>query len=65
MIVNGNTLLELAPIKDMLRTKEKAHGVSYGLSEAGYDIRVKQKIVFYPDRVYQGLSAQSLLFHHS
>lgn len=44
MIMNGKLLLQAAPIKDMLKTKERAHGVSYGLSEAGYDIRVKQDI---------------------
>lgn len=44
MILNGKLLLKAAPIKDMLTSKERAHGVSYGLSEAGYDIRVKQDI---------------------
>jgi dCTP deaminase len=48
MAVNGKTLLELAPIKNMLTTKEKLHGVSYGLGEAGYDIRVKQDVTFTP-----------------
>lgn len=48
MAVNGQTLLDLAPIKNMLRTKEKAHGVSHGLGEAGYDIRIKQDVVFTP-----------------
>ena len=48
MAVNGQTLLDLAPIKNMLRTKEKAHGVSHGLGEAGYDIRIKQDILFDP-----------------
>lgn len=46
MIVNGQALLMAAPIKDMLTAKHKAHGVSYGLSEAGYDIRIKQDILF-------------------
>lgn len=46
MIINGSTLLERSPIKGMLRTKEKDHGVSYGLSEAGYDIRIKQSVIF-------------------
>ena len=48
MIVNGKSLLEAAPIKNMLSTKERAHGVSYGLAEAGYDIRIKQEVVFKP-----------------
>ena len=48
MIYNMNVLLEAAPIKDMLKTKERDHGVSYGLGEAGYDIRIKQEILFSP-----------------
>lgn len=46
MIVNGKTLLELAPIKNMLSSKESNGIVSHGLSEAGYDIRIKQNITF-------------------
>lgn len=46
MIVNGEALLLAAPIKNMVQTKEREHGVSYGLGEAGYDIRVKQDILF-------------------
>jgi dCTP deaminase len=48
MIINGQALLEAEPITDMLRTKEKAHGVSYGLSEVGYDIRLKQRVRWIP-----------------
>ncbi len=46
MIVNGQALLDAAPIRDMISTKEKAGGTSFGLSEAGYDIRIKQDINF-------------------
>ena len=46
MIINQHELLELAPIKNMVGTKQKEHGVSWGLSEAGYDIRIKQDVVF-------------------
>lgn len=46
MIVNKHFLLALSPIKDMLTEKRIAHGVSYGLSEGGYDIRIKQEIRF-------------------
>lgn len=45
-VINGQTLLRMAPIKDMATQKMKGHGVSYGLSEAGYDIRIKQDVVF-------------------
>jgi dCTP deaminase len=44
--MNGNSLLIAAPIKDMLTTKGHANGVSHGLGEAGYDIRIKQAIDF-------------------
>ena len=46
MISNQHELLELAPIKNMVGTKQKSNGVSWGLSEAGYDIRIKQDVVF-------------------
>ena len=46
MIVNRHELLIAAPIKDMVPEKKREHGVSYGLAEAGYDIRIKQDIVF-------------------
>lgn len=48
MIVNGSRLLAAAPLSPMLATKERAHGLSYGLAEAGADIRVKQTIRFVP-----------------
>lgn len=46
MICNGFDLLTQPPIKDMESNKINRHGVSHGLSEAGYDIRIKQKIEF-------------------
>lgn len=46
MIINGQSLLLIAPIKGMADAKEREHGVSYGLGEAGYDIRIKQTIEF-------------------
>jgi dCTP deaminase len=51
MIVNGETLLYAAPIKNMLREKVSHGGVTHGLSEAGYDIRIKQRVVF--GRLYE------------
>jgi dCTP deaminase len=44
MIINGLDLINAWPLEPMLRTKEKAHGVSYGLSEAGYDVRIAQTV---------------------
>lgn len=48
MVVNGTVLLFHAPIKDMAESKIKEHGVSYGLGEAGYDIRIAQEVWFSP-----------------
>lgn len=48
MIINGTALLKLAPILNMETSKKTLHGASYGLSEAGYDIRLKQDVRFYP-----------------
>lgn len=46
MIINGKALLELSPIKDMIPHKVTGNLVSHGLSEGGYDIRIKQTIQF-------------------
>lgn len=46
MIVNGNSLLAARPITDMYAGKREIHGTSYGLSEAGYDIRIQETITF-------------------
>jgi len=49
VIINSRRLIEAAPIKGMINDKMRQHGVSFGLSEAGYDIRIKQSIWFRPD----------------
>ena len=47
MIVNSSHLLALAPIIDMVEGKMVGMGgTSFGLSEAGYDIRIKQTVRF-------------------
>ncbi|QEP29844.1 dCTP deaminase [Sinorhizobium phage ort11] len=48
-IINRNTLFLMKPIKEMKSQKIQENGVSYGLAEAGYDIRLKQEISFIPD----------------
>lgn len=45
MIYNKQSLLTAAPIKDMLTEKVRGPLTSHGLSEAGYDIRIKQDLV--------------------
>lgn len=49
MIVNGQQLLSASPIVGMLLNKHKAGGVSYGLAEVGYDVRIKQGLHFHRD----------------
>lgn len=47
MFVNRQTLLKWRPIVHMEESKMTYEGTSYGLSEAGYDIRIKQDIEFF------------------
>lgn len=49
MIINRTYMLHAAPIKNMTSEKKKFDGFSYGLSEAGYDIRIAEDINFYPE----------------
>lgn len=46
MIINGKALIKAAPIKNMLTEKHRLHGVSHGLTEAGYDITIEQDVMF-------------------
>ena len=48
MIFNQTALLQAKPIKNMLAAKVDHNGVSHGLGEAGYDIRIKQEVIFDP-----------------
>lgn len=50
MIITGEGLLNAAPIRVMAEQKHDGPGgTSWGLGEAGYDIRIKQEIKFYQD----------------
>jgi dCTP deaminase len=46
MIINGQSLLRVQPLDPMVPTKTRFEGTSHGLSEAGYDLRIKQDITF-------------------
>lgn len=49
MIINGTALLDAAPIVDMVHGKMVGPGgTSFGLGEAGYDLRIKQTVRFRP-----------------
>lgn len=52
MVINGKSLIEAMPIKDMLTEKHKHNGVSHGCAEVGYDIRIKQDVCFFPARYH-------------
>jgi dCTP deaminase len=47
MVVNGKSLYRSSQLLGVTDRKVSQHGVSYGLGEAGYDIRIKQDITFY------------------
>lgn len=48
MIINGKTLTSKQPLAPMRTDKGHEHGVSFGLSEAGYDVRIAQDVVMHP-----------------
>lgn len=50
MIINGRKLYDARPVFPMAGMKLREHGVSYGLSEAGYDLRIKQAVTLHPFR---------------
>lgn len=51
MILNRQALLDAAPIEGMISDKRYHNGYSWGLTECGYDIRIKQSVwMFYGRR---------------
>ena len=48
MICNGRKLYDARPLTPMSAMKLRENGVTYGMSEAGYDIRIKQDITLHP-----------------
>lgn len=48
-IINGKALLAAAPMSPMVESKQVTHGVSHGLSFAGYDIRIRQSVTMSPE----------------
>lgn len=50
MILNGRKLYDAKPVSPMLGMKLRDHGVSYGLTEAGYDVRIRQDVLLHPFR---------------
>ena len=62
MIVNGTRLLRACPIRSMFTSKHRFEGTSYGLSEAGYDIRIAEDVTFTPSSFWK---TQSINVVHS
>ena len=55
MVLNGETLEFYKPVIPFVTQKIKhSSGTSYGLGEAGYDIRIKQDILFHDNMVSVG-----------
>lgn len=48
MIVNQDRLYETKVLCPMYRMKLREHGVSHGMSEGGYDVRIKQSVTLHP-----------------
>jgi dCTP deaminase len=57
MVINGKSLYARKPLDPMFDCKMKAHGVTHGLSQAGYDIRIAQDIVLHPFKRFTLASA--------
>jgi dCTP deaminase len=57
LILNGQKLLAAAPLSPMYPGKNRVHGVSFGLAEAGYDIRIKQDVWLFPFKRFALASA--------
>jgi dCTP deaminase len=64
MIVNGRFLTLKAPIKNMIEEKKVFNGYSYGLSEAGYDFRIKQRVIFRAPKIDALMDIMRNVWHH-
>ena len=53
MIINQSKLYAAKPMCPMYRIKLRSHGVSYGMSEGGYDVRIKQTVILHPFRRFK------------
>lgn len=53
MIINGSKLVDVRPVCPMPTAKHVRHGVSWGLSHAGIDIRIKQSVILHPFRRFR------------
>lgn len=61
MIINGTELLAAEPILNMETCKIESQGVSYGLGEAGYDIKLAEEIIFDAQGDYNTVSVNGIV----
>jgi dCTP deaminase len=50
MIINASKLIDVMPVCPMPTAKHVRHSLSWGLSLAGIDIRIKQSVILHPFR---------------
>jgi dCTP deaminase len=62
MIVNGQSLLKAAPIRNMITRKDSFRGFSHGLTECGYDIRIAETVTLVLGRRF--VLASSMEYFH-
>ena len=62
MIVNGPSLLAAAPIRNMACSKQSFRGLSHGLTECGYDIRIAETVTLFLGRRF--VLAHSVEYFH-
>lgn len=53
MIYNLEDLYEQRPVEPMADAKLTDHGVTWGLTEAGYDVRIRQSLTLHPLRRFR------------
>lgn len=57
MIIPGQKLEELAPIRPFQK-RAIAHGMSYGVGPAGYDVRIKDELNLWPGNFSLGVTVE-------
>lgn len=62
MIINKEELLRSNPIQNMITSKMKFKGFSYGLTECGYDIRIAEDVTMFLGRRF--VLAHSIEYFH-
>ena len=56
-VINGVTLFRRQPVSPMMQDKRVTNGITHGLGEAGYDIRIAQNVTLHPFRRFRLVSS--------